>query len=186
MSSVGPSGRKADYSNYGTEQISVAAPGGWYRDGYGTDAYRTDANMILSSYPKKVLQEEGAVDKDGNILPDAQTFVFKQCTAGGVCGYYTYLQGTSMASPHAAGVAALIVSRFGSATSGGFGLAPDAVESQLYATADEHACPQPRTQTYQREDRSGQFNAYCEGDEEFNGFYGYGIVDAYAAVTTPR
>ncbi|SCE80891.1 Serine protease, subtilisin family [Micromonospora purpureochromogenes] len=185
VSSVGPSGRKADYSNYGVEQISVAAPGGWFRDGYGTDAFRTDANMILSSYPKKVLQEEGSVDKNGNIVPDAQSFVFKQCTAAGVCGYYTYLQGTSMASPHAAGVASLIVSRFGGMTEAGFGLAPDAVEEQLTGTAVEHACPQPRTQTYQREGRSGQFNAYCEGDEEFNGFYGYGIVDAYAAVTTP-
>ncbi|MGC1212534.1 MAG: S8 family serine peptidase [Micromonospora sp.] len=185
VSSVGPSGRKADYSNYGTEQVSVAAPGGWYRDGYGTDAFRTDANMILSSYPKKVLQEEGAVDKDGNIVPEAASYVFKQCTADGRCGYYTYLQGTSMASPHASGVAALIVSRYGTWSQGEFGLAPDAVEKQLTTTAAEHACPQPRMQTYQREGRSGLFNAYCEGSKEFNGFYGYGIVDAYAAVTTP-
>ncbi|HEY0700544.1 MAG TPA: S8 family serine peptidase, partial [Micromonospora sp.] len=53
VSALGPSGKKADYSNYGLEQISVAAPGGWFRDGYGTPSFRTDANMILSSYPLK-------------------------------------------------------------------------------------------------------------------------------------
>ena len=68
VSAVGPSGKKSDYSNYGTEQISVAAPGGWFRDGFGTDTYRTDGNMILSTYPKKVLQEEGSVDANGNIV----------------------------------------------------------------------------------------------------------------------
>ena len=36
VSALGPSGRKADYSNYGTEQITVSAPGGWFRDGFGT------------------------------------------------------------------------------------------------------------------------------------------------------
>jgi len=33
-------------------------------------------------------------------------WVVKDCTAAGVCAYYQYLQGTSMASPHAVGVAA--------------------------------------------------------------------------------
>jgi hypothetical protein len=31
--------------------------------------------------------------------------------------------------------------------------------------------------------RSAEFNALCEGTTEFNGFYGHGIVDAYATVT---
>ncbi|WP_346116706.1 S8 family serine peptidase [Micromonospora coerulea] len=187
VSALGPSGKKADFSNYGVEQISVAAPGGWFRDGYGTSSYRTDANMILSSYPKKVLQEEGSVDKNGNVVAAAKDFVFKDCTNAGQCGYYTYLQGTSMASPHAAGVASLIVSRFGVAdrVNGGLRMAPGQVEKQLYATAAEHACPEPRLQTYTNEGRSAEFDAYCEGDAQFNGFYGYGIIDANAAVTTP-
>ncbi|MGN9775958.1 S8 family serine peptidase [Micromonospora sp. H33] len=186
VSALGPSGKKADFSNYGLEQISVSAPGGWFRDGYGTKSYRTDANMILSAYPLKVLQEEGSVDKNGNVVAAAKSFVFKECTKAG-CGYYTYLQGTSMASPHAAGVASLIVSRFGvtDRAKGGLRMAPGQVEKQLYQTAAEHACPEPRLQSYTLEGRSAEFDALCEGDEEFNGFYGHGIVDAYAAVTTP-
>ncbi|WIM96186.1 S8 family serine peptidase [Actinoplanes oblitus] len=184
VSSLGPSGKKSDFSNYGTEQISVSAPGGWYRDGFGTDTYQTVGNEILSSYPLKVLKEEGLVDADGNITAAGQGSVFKDCTKAGKCGYYTYLQGTSMASPHAAGVGALIVSRYGIPDfhRGGKTLPPSLVEQILYRTADEHACPTPRLQSYAQEGRSAEFDALCEGGTNFNGFYGYGIVDAYAAV----
>ncbi|WP_326553420.1 S8 family serine peptidase [Micromonospora sp. NBC_01813] len=187
VSSVGPSKAKADYSNYGTEQISVAAPGGWFRDGFGTPTHRTYDNTILSSYPLHVLQEEGLVDADGNIVPGAESMVVKECTAAGVCGYYTYLQGTSMASPHVSGVAALIVSKYGKrdARRGGLTLDPDKVESHLYRTAAKTACPQPRLVSYANEDRSPEWDAYCSGGKNFNGFYGHGIVDAFAAVTKP-
>ncbi|WP_328462927.1 S8 family serine peptidase [Actinoplanes sp. NBC_00393] len=184
VSSVGPSKTKSDFSNYGLEQISVAAPGGWYRDGYGTDTFQTAGNQILSTYPLKVLQEEGLVDADGNITADGEGLVFKECTKAGKCGYYTYLQGTSMAAPHASGVAALIVSKYGypDFRRGGKTMAPALVEAQLYRSAAEQACPEPRLQSYVREGRSTEFDALCEGGKNFNGFYGYGIVDAYAAV----
>jgi lantibiotic leader peptide-processing serine protease len=188
VASVGPTTAKADYSNYGTERISVAAPGGYFRDGFGTPTHRTNENLILSSYPLKVLQAQGRVDADGNVIPRTDTApVFKDCVAPGQCGYYTYLQGTSMAAPHASGVASLIVSRFGKPDRGrpGLTLDPTLVERHLNRTAAEHACPEPRLFTYTNEGRPAEFNAFCASGLDFNGFYGHGIVDALGAVTTP-
>jgi subtilisin family serine protease len=184
VSALGPSGNKSDYSNYGTEQTSVAAPGGYFRDGFGTDTFQTVGNEILSSYPRSVLQTQNLVDADGNVLPAGAGSVFKDCTPAGVCGYYTYLQGTSMASPHTTGVAALIASRYGvhDRRHGGLTMNPDALEHQLLRSAAEHACPTPRLQSYVNVGRSVEFDAYCTGSKNFNGFYGYGVIDAYAAV----
>jgi subtilisin family serine protease len=184
VGSFGPSGAKADYSNYGTEQISVSAPGGYFRDGFGTDWYRTNANLILSAYPKNVGVAEGNIDADGNVTPDAAALgVQKAVAPDGRVGYYQFLQGTSMAAPHATGVAALIVSQYGKASKGGFGLSPDVVQRVIEGTAAPTACPVPRTVDYLDEGRDASFTATCVGTPEFNGFYGNGAVDAYAAVT---
>ncbi len=188
VSALGPSTAKADYSNYGVEQISVSAPGGYFRDFFGTPQFRQNANQVLSSYPKTRLQQLGRVDEAGNVTPaGVAAGTIKDCNAAGVCGYYQYLQGTSMSGPHAVGVAALIVSRFGQKDPShpGVRLDPTKVESLLLRTAAEHACPEPRLFSYANVGRSAEFDALCEGDLDFNGFYGYGIVDAYAAVTAP-
>jgi subtilisin family serine protease len=180
VSAVGPSTSKSHYSNYGLEQISVAAPGGFTRDYFGTPQYNSVTNNILSTYPLKVLQESGAVDANGE---PTRSSVFKDCSSG-TCGYYTYLAGTSMASPHVAGVAALIISRYGHRDPwrGGLTMNPDLVERQLYRSATETACPTPRLRSYAQEGFSEEFDAYCAGPKQFNGFYGHGIVNAYAAV----
>jgi subtilisin family serine protease len=194
VSALGPSETKSDYSNYASDlasgEIEVSAPGGWFRDGFGTPTYRTNENEILSTYPVNTLQAAGDVDKNGRITKAGQALgVIKQCPSTKTpytgCGYYAYLQGTSMASPHATGVAALVVSAWGTGTTQeNYGLAPDMTRDILLASARDHACPNPPLQTYTREGRSDEFNATCVGPATFNGFYGDGIVDAYAAVTT--
>ena len=45
--------------------------------------FRTNENLILSTYPVNVLQDEGAVDADGNITPAGRGLgVSKECPAG--------------------------------------------------------------------------------------------------------
>jgi subtilisin family serine protease len=182
--SYGPSRKKSDFSNYGLEQISVSAPGGWFRDFFGTDKFRTNGNMILSTYPQHVGVVDGNIDAAGNITPQGVALgVQKACKADGSCGYYQFLQGTSMASPHAAGVAALIVSQYGRNSHGDFGLNPGKVRAALEGTAFKIPCPVPPTVDYLKEGRDASFTATCEGTLDFNGFYGHGSVDAWAAVT---
>jgi subtilisin family serine protease len=173
VTSVAESGRKAYYSDYGVEQADVSAPGG---DAYDYPPPLTTADptkMILAPYPLAVAQAEGDVDELGN---PTTPFVVKDCK-GTVCGYYEYLQGTSMASPHATGVAALAVAQFGEPDGkGGVGLAPAEVERLLLSTATDKACPTPNPFVYPG--LNARYTALCEGTPQRNGFYGDGIVDA--------
>jgi hypothetical protein len=83
-----------------------------------------------------------------------------------------------MASPHAAGVAALIVARHGrrDRVHGGLKMSPARVRRRLFATATKHVCPAREPFTYPGEPASE--NARCAGTRAFNGFYGHGIVNA--------
>jgi subtilisin family serine protease len=179
VSSLGPSGRLAYYSSHGIEQTDVSAPGGDRRDFFGTPQYNTPENRILSTYPRSALEQEGLLDENG--IP-TDPLVLRDCR-GSVCGYYRYLQGTSMASPHAAGVAALIVSRYGHPDRPGRGwtLSPRRTERILKATAEDTPCPSPPALVYPDPDLEGLTNT-CEGTLERNGFYGFGVVDAMSAV----
>jgi subtilisin family serine protease len=124
------------------------------------------------------------VDQNGNITPQGEGFVVKDC-AGSVCGYYQYLQGTSMAAPHAVGVAALIVSHYGKERGKqGFSLAPGRVTDVLMGTARDKACPAGDGGLYDYDPPiPSSYNAVCVGTADFNGFYGDGIVNALNAVS---
>jgi subtilisin family serine protease len=84
---------------------------------------------------------------------------------------YGYFQGTSMASPHVAAVAALLKSVHPHAT-------PAQLMSLLKAQADNPGCP---TDPYDGVG-DGVVDATCVGGKHVNGFYGSGIVDALHAV----
>ncbi|MFD9127256.1 S8 family serine peptidase [Kitasatospora sp. NPDC059571] len=82
---------------------------------------------------------------------------------------YAYMQGTSMASPHATGVVALLASTHPWA-------GPDALRAMLRHQADEHACPASFDPS-----GDGAWKAVCAGDADDNGFYGAGVVSAAKA-----
>lgn len=84
---------------------------------------------------------------------------------------YGFLQGTSMATPHVAGVAALLKSAYPWAS-------PARLQTLLKAQADNPGCP---AGPYDG-DGDGVVDATCVGGKHLNGFYGAGIVNALRAV----
>jgi lantibiotic leader peptide-processing serine protease len=100
-------------------------------------------------------------------------------------GTYAFAQGTSMASPHVAGVAALIVSRYGDASTPQNGkLRPGQVNALLSQTADPQACPDTLPPNYLAflGQNSGMVQE-CTGGPGHNSWYGTGQADALNAVT---
>lgn len=86
-------------------------------------------------------------------------------------GKWGYMAGTSMATPHVVGVAALIKSTHPHAPAA-------LVRALLYAEADATPCTDPYDIN-----GDGKVDAVCEGVKNYNGFYGWGTADALAAVT---
>jgi len=200
VSALGTSGRKSYYSNYGLEQTVVSAPGGDRREYFGTELYNSPGLRVLSTYPADLAMKEKLITR--NFKPRSPLAVV-DCNGKPSkrnCAVYAYLQGTSMASPHTTGVAALIISAIGSydPETGEFGADPADVEAALRSTAtnaDEFFaamgedwrdfCPEPPTLFHYDDptlpDDPVPWDVLCEGDADVNGFYGDGVVNALEA-----
>jgi subtilisin family serine protease len=180
VSATGYTDGKAFYSNYGMGKTDISAPGGSTRDYSGVPG-SSAATCPHGSLCRLI----GAWSSTGSSAPADP---IEQCTgAGGTppCFLYGYVQGTSMATPNAAGVAALIISQYGDFTPGGnpnkIHMSPTTVEQYLQISANNQPCPTPNTVT-----QGPGFavpTATCQGDTGYNSFFGKGIVDALKAVT---
>lgn len=92
------------------------------------------------------------------------------CVLSTIPGGYGRECGTSMAAPHAAGVAALLASTH-----------PRSTPAQLKKLLDAQAQPLPCPANYDPEETGAQ-DGYCTGYSAYNAFYGHGLVNALAAV----
>lgn len=154
---------KSFYSNFGVSAIDVTAPGG---DSIFGQTAEAPNGRVLSTYPEELPCTRRLVD------PTPPTSV------------YCYLQGTSMASPHVAGVAALVISRFGSSGSPQNGhMRPGAVEAQLQQTADTQGCPGTLPAGYEDFTNANGDVQECQGGQGRNSWYGKGQVNALSAIT---
>lgn len=165
VSSVTTEKKKASYSSYGQVAVEVSAPGG------DTDFSGTPKSLILAPMPKSLALATGMINpSNGGSLTSS---IVAECPTGKAsCAYYQYMMGTSMAAPHAAGVAALIVGRWGSPDRryGGKWLRAHVTTRFLMNTATPNACLPAN---------AGE----CTGPATSNSYFGDGIVDAYTAVT---
>jgi subtilisin family serine protease len=142
VSAVGTERLKSYYSSYGLGVVDVTAPGGDTRQ--PNPAVSTITHAVLSSTWSPVTHTNG----------------------------WGYMQGTSMASPHAAGVAALALSAHPNLT-------PAALAAFLQQTAVFLACPPG---LYDPRPGLPQYQATCTGGT-MNSFYGAGEVNALNAVS---
>jgi subtilisin family serine protease len=143
---------KSFYSTYGIGSIEVVAPGG---DSILQRTAAAPNGRVLSTYPAALPCTRKVVDPSGAV--------------------YCYLQGTSMASPHVAGVAALIAS---------MGVtAPAAIAARLVNTADPIACPPDPSIYAFFPSLSNGAPQQCVGGIGYNGFNGKGQVNALTAVS---
>jgi len=140
----------ASYSNVGTP-VEVGAPGG-------------DAAQTPGTTYGRILAGWTSTDLTG----DYENFYSQtgRAVLGPDGGRYVWISGTSMASPHAAGVAALVREKHPNWGAG-------AVAAALTSGAIALACPSSWPADDERQ---------CQGSPTQNSFYGSGIVNAVGAL----
>jgi lantibiotic leader peptide-processing serine protease len=152
VTATGDLSLKSYYSSYGISTADVAAPGG---------------DRILQVTPEA---------PNGRVLstwPAANPCAL-QVTDPTTGAKYCYLQGTSMAAPHVAGVAALIRSQHGTMTAGD-------VAAAVQQATNPRPCPD--TSIYAPFPQLDGSPQTCQGSTAHNSFYGSGEIDALKAVS---
>jgi lantibiotic leader peptide-processing serine protease len=144
---------KSFYSSYGVGSVQVIAPGG---DSILQKTAGSPNGRVLSTWPASLISTCPRKVFDG-------------------AATYCYQQGTSMASPHVAGIAALIAST---------GVAsPGAIAAKVVNTADSQACPEDLSiYAFFPSVSNGALQA-CQGGAGYNSFNGHGQVNALTAVS---
>ena len=146
----------ADYSSVGMGVVEVTAPGGDYFSATGTVQ-----DAVLGALPNTPSVLWDAFDPLGPDLPGI--------TVVDQGARYGFLNGTSMAAPHATGVAALIRQSHSD-------WSPEAVAAALARSATPLACPVDWQPLDEDDDRER-----CYGSVGRNSFFGAGLVNAAQA-----
>jgi subtilisin family serine protease len=149
----------ADYSSVGMSRVDVAAPGGDYFRATGTAQDGVLGALSSTSDPGDGIWD--FYDFIEGLLPQ-----YDGLTVLADGGYrYGYLNGTSMASPHAAGVAALVKQMHPE-------WSPGAVKAAVQRSTQQMSCPAVQFPGDPRR---------CYGENGRTSFFGHGMVDADAA-----
>jgi subtilisin family serine protease len=161
VSGTGVEIRKSYFSNYGTGVVDVAAPSG--------DDLQVSPEAPNGTVLSTVPQWFGDA-----FYADAPEFFVRDCS-GGPCVYWSYFEGTSMATPHVTGAAALVASRYGH-------MSPGSMVATIKRTADPLACPPNPYLWPDFPQFSNGLPQTCQGGAGANSFYGHGLLNVLRAV----